>query len=121
MRPATGVNAWVAALDDARPTLDLTWNENRSIREIVLAFDSDYDHAMETTLFGHPENVVPFTIKHYRVTDGNGRIVAECGDNHQTINRIVLDEPLVTDRLSIELLESYGGTPSALFEVRCYE
>jgi hypothetical protein len=121
MRPTMTVNVWVAALDDARPTLDLIWDEARSIRKIVLAFDSDYDHAMETTLMGHPENVTPFTVKHYRITDSEGQVVFECADNHQTINQIALDEPLVTDRLSIELLSSHDGTPLALYAVHCYE
>jgi hypothetical protein len=120
-RPTTGVNAWVADPDDPRPTLRLRWDAPRSIREIVLVFDSDADHPMETTLMGHPESVVPFTVRHWRILDGNGALVAECDDNHQTINRVRLDEPLVTDRLQVELLETEGEVPAALFELRCYE
>ncbi len=120
-RPTTGVNAWVADPDDPRPTLRLRWDAPRSIREIVLVFDSDADHPMETTLMGHPESVVPFTVRRWRILDGNGALVAECDDNHQTINRVRLDEPLVTDRLQVELLETEGEVPAALFELRCYE
>ena len=120
-RPTTGVNAWVADPDDPRPTLRLRWDAPRSIREIVLVFDSDADHPMETTLMGHPESVVPFTVRHWRILDGNGALVAECDDNHQTINRVRLDEPLVTDRLQVELLGTEGEVPAALFELRCYE
>ena len=53
-RPTTGVNAWVADPEDPRPTLRLHWDAPRAIREIVLGFDSDADHAMETTLMGPP-------------------------------------------------------------------
>ena len=120
-RPTTGVNAWVADPDDPRPTLNLHWDAPRSIREIVLTFDSDSDHAMETTLMGHPESVVPFMVTHWRILDGEGRCVAECGDNHQTINRVRLDDPLVTDRLQVELLATAGDAPATLFGVRCYE
>ncbi len=120
-RPTTGVNAWVADPDDPCPTLRLRWDAPRSIREIVLVFDSDADHPMETTLMGHPESVVPFTVRRWRILDGNGVLVVECNDNHQTINRVRLDEPLVTDRLQVELLETEGEVPAALFELRCYE
>ena len=46
------------------------------------------NHAMETTQRGHPEDVMPFVIKHYRLTNGNGKTLAEIRDNHQTINVI---------------------------------
>ena len=120
-RPTTGVNAWVTDPEDPRPTLSLHRDAPRAIREIVLTFDSDSDHAMETTLMGHPENVVPFMVTHWRILDGEGQCVAECEDNHQTINRVRLDEPLVTDRLQVELLATEGDVPATLFGVRCYE
>ncbi len=119
-RPDTAPNAWVAALDDERPQVQLRWNERQSIREIVLMFDTDYDHALETVLLGHPENTIPFCVRHYRILDADGAVLAERADNHQTMNRIVLDAPVITDALTIELLANNGDTPAALFAVRCY-
>lgn len=119
-RPTTGTNAWAAAFDDERPQVQLRWNEPKSIREIALAFDTDFDHAMETVLMGHPENVIPFCVRHYRVLDAEGNLLEECTDNHQTLNRIVLESPVTTDALTIELLASNGDVPAALFAVRCY-
>ncbi|MBZ0299949.1 MAG: FAD-dependent oxidoreductase [Anaerolineae bacterium] len=119
-RPTTGTNAWVAAFDDAAPTLTIQWAEPKSIRKVVLAFDTDADHAMETVLLGHPENTMPFCVQHYRLLDGSGRVLAECADNHQSLNRICLDAPVQTDRLVVELLASHGNVPGSLFAVRCY-
>ncbi len=119
-RPTTGVNAWVPALTDTRPQVKLRWEEPKSIREITLAFDTDFDHAMETVLLGHPESTIPFCVQHYRVLDGQGNLISECADNHQTLNRIMLDAPVVTDALTVELLGSNGDAPAALFAVRCY-
>jgi hypothetical protein len=85
-----------------------------------LAFDVDFDHAMESVLLGQPERVMPFCVKHYRVLDGAGRVLAEVTDNHQARNTVRLDSPTTTDRLRIELLATHGCVPAGLFEVRCY-
>ncbi|MCY4146237.1 MAG: FAD-dependent oxidoreductase, partial [Chloroflexi bacterium] len=119
-RPTSAVNAWVADPDDPAPKLDIHWTYPQSISQVTLMFDSDFDHAMETSLRGHPESVMPFTVKRYRLGDGNGKVFAEITDNHQTINQIRLDEPVETDQLRIEALETQGGAPPAIFAVHCY-
>ncbi|MCY3574118.1 MAG: FAD-dependent oxidoreductase [Chloroflexi bacterium] len=119
-RPTSAVNAWVAEVDDPAPKLDIHWTYPQSISQITLMFDSDFDHAMETSLRGHPESVMPFTVKRYRLGDGNGRVFAEVADNHQTINQIRFDEPIETDRLRVEVLEMQGDAPAAIFALHCY-
>ena len=120
-RPTAGANAWVADPNDPAPALDIDWQVPQSVSEIVLMFDTDWDHPMETSLWGHPEDVAPFAVKNYRLTDGNGRVFAEVADNHQTINKICFDEPVETDRLRLEVLASHGDVPAAVFSVLCYE
>ena len=66
-RPTSAVNAWVADPEDAAPALDIKWALPQSIRRVTLMFDTDFDHAMETTLRGHPEAVMPFAVEHYRL------------------------------------------------------
>ena len=119
-RPTVRPNAWVAALDDPKPTLSLVWNSAPTISRIELAFDTDLDHPLESVLMGHPERVVPFCVKHYRLLDGRGRVLHEARENHQTRNVIRPPQPLRTDRLQLEVLETWGA-PAAVFSVRCYE
>ncbi len=119
-RPTTLTNAWVPALSDTHPQIELKWDQIQAIREIVLLFDTDYDHAMETVLLGHPENVMPFCVRKYRISDAAGTILAECDENHQTVNRIVLDQSIETNQIRVELLENNGDAPPALFAIRCY-
>jgi len=119
-RPTTGANAWIAAFDDAAPRLTIEWETPQSIREIVLMFDTDYDHSMESTLLGHPENVMPFCVKRYRLLTCDDTVLADVSDNHQTRNRIVLAEPVETRGLKLELLATHGNPPPALFAIRCY-
>jgi len=118
-RPTVQPNAWVAHPNDAVPCLTLRWEEAQAIGRIELAFDTDFDHPMESVLMGHPERDMPFCVKHYRIRDAAGVLLFECQDNHQTRNTVVLPSQVRTAELHIEVAATHG-TPSALFAVRCY-
>jgi len=117
-RPITASNAWVASLEDQNPRVELGWESPQTLNEIVLHFDSDFDHAMESAQWGHPENVMPFCIHDYVIRDAEGNELYRCTGNHQTINRIRFDEPICTNALSIELAHPSANVPAALFAVR---
>ncbi len=119
-RPTTAPNAWLADVSGRPSDLVLRWDSPQSIQRIVLNFDSDFEHALESVQWNHPENVVPFCVKHYRVLDGDGRLLAECTDNYETVNEISLDEAVSTRSLRVQLVASHGAVPAALFGVRCY-
>jgi hypothetical protein len=119
-RPTVSPNAWVAALDDQNPRLWLEWDQPQTIREVVLAFDTDYDHPMESSLMGHPESTMPFCVQHYQLCNDRGEKVFEKQDNHQTINKIVFDPPLLTSKLVVEPRQPSPHVPAAIFEVQVY-
>ena len=119
-RPTTGSNAWVAAFNDESPTLQLSWNSPQSIRQIELSFDPDFDHALEQVLMPQPETVMPYTVQSFRIKDANGHLIHSVSDNHQARLVIQLEEPIETDKLSVELDAPSANVPAALFEVRCY-
>ncbi len=64
-RPTNQPNAWVADSRDPRPTLSLSWDQPQQIARLVLSFDTDFDHPMESVLMGHPEGPMPFCVKHF--------------------------------------------------------
>lgn len=119
-RPVTGPNAWVADPNDADPNVSLQWDTPQTIRRIVLVFDTDADHAMESVLMTHPERVMPFCVRNYRIEDATGNVIYRKTDNYQTRNTIVLDEPVTTDTLTIHVGHPSAGIPAAVFAVRCY-
>jgi len=119
-RPTFSPNAWIADLADSMPTLTLIWDAPQTIAQICLTFDADFDHPMESVQWGHPEAAMPFCVKQYRIRDAAGEVVATREENHQSQNWITFDAPIVTDRLSIEILASHGATPAAIFEAACY-
>ncbi len=88
-RPVNAPNAWVADWNDVAPELSISWQQPQSIGSIDLFFDADYDHPMESVLMQHPETVMPFCVRNYRVKDDAGNIVAERTGNYQTRNKMV--------------------------------
>lgn len=116
-RPTRSTNAWAAAPEDRHPTLELTWPEPQRIKTIRLYLDTDYDHPMETSQYGHPESVMPFCLRNLLVSDSNGRTIAEIRDNHQTIVTIRPEKELVTDRLLIETEKPLDNVPAAIFQI----
>jgi hypothetical protein len=95
------------------------WREAREIRRVEIAFDTDFDHPLESVLMGHPEREIPFCIKRFRVSACD-RPLFEVENNHSTRVVLTLDKTLKTDSVEIEILET-RGMPAAIFEVRCYE
>lgn len=117
-RPWGGANAWLPAKDDTHPTLKLMWDEPQTIREIVLGFDTDFDHPMESVLMGHPERVMPACVTAFELRAGD-KVLAHIEENHQTRYTLNLAEPVTTSELSVSIL-GHGDAIPAIFEVRCY-
>ncbi|MGD1892500.1 MAG: FAD-dependent oxidoreductase [Cyclobacteriaceae bacterium] len=119
-RPYQRSNAWVANPLDANPTLEFQWEQPQTINTIQLHFDTDFDHPLESSLLGHPESVMPFCVKEYTLYDGNGKVLYQEQNNHQTINRITLDEVVTTEQITLELNHPSADVPAALFAVYFY-
>ena len=119
-RPYITPNAWVAALEKTDAELIVEWEEAQTIGSIVLSFDTDWDYAMETSLLGHAENVMPFVIRNYSIIDQNGRLIHHQEGNHQTRNVIHFATPVTTDKLVIRLIKPTINVPIAIFSICCY-
>lgn len=120
-RPTHQSNAWVAALDDAAPQLTLRWAGPQTIARLELAFDVDYDHAMESAQWGHPERAMPFCVKAYELRDDEGRVRHATPDNHQARPNLRFDPPLTTSALTLRLTAVHGeNVPPAVFALRAY-
>lgn len=120
-RPTGMPNAWVADLLDHQPTLILKWPRKQAIGRIVLTFDCDYDHPMESSLMGHPENVMPFVVRDYTIFDDNDKVLYEMSGNYQAINSINFSTTVSTAELKFAFKRPSQHIPVALFEIQCYE
>lgn len=119
VRPWGQVNAWVANLNDEKPTLKVTWQAAKEISEIKLFLDPDYDHPLESTLMGHPEEVVPFMLKNYVIKDLEGNTLQTVKGNYQAINTLKFNEPLKLKGFIIEAEHPSKDVPAAIFEIFC--
>ncbi|GGH44398.1 hypothetical protein GCM10007423_42560 [Dyadobacter endophyticus] len=119
-RPIAGPNAWVAAIDDRNPELNLQWNEKQSISKIDFVFDTDFDHPMENVIYVHPETVMPFCTQHIEVLDDADNVIGTINDNHLTKRTLTLTMPVTTHSLKIRLQNSHAHVPVSLMEVRVY-
>ncbi|GHT52624.1 hypothetical protein AGMMS49982_13340 [Bacteroidia bacterium] len=120
-RPANGTaNAWVAPLTAQTAQVKCEWKQAQEIRKIVLWFDSDFDHAMESSLWGHPENVMPFCVQQYKILNDAGQPIYEVSDNHQSRNEIQLEKPVRTSALTVQLTRPGENVPIALFGIQAF-
>ncbi|RED95963.1 FAD-dependent oxidoreductase [Marinoscillum furvescens] len=116
-RPWLQPNAWVADLSDPSPTLTISWDEPKKLELLRLFLDTDYDHAMESTLMGHPENVMPFTLRNYQVFDLDGQLLFEQKGNYQTVNTWKFEEGFTTKGLVIKAEHPSALVPASIFEI----
>ena len=89
LRPFNGTNAWAADIADETPELHISWDGRSTVSKVVLDFDVDYDHAMETVQYGHYDSVMPQCVRDFNVCDCKGRIFAEVRGNH--LGHVVVD------------------------------
>lgn len=119
-RPTTQPNAWAAALYDPIPFLTLFWTKPQKIKSVRLYFDTDFDHPMESSLMGHPESEIPFCVKAFRILDESGRVIFEKTSTHQTIQTVVFETPLTTNRLTFEFDKRVESVPVSVFGLSCF-
>lgn len=127
-RPTKRTNCWIPVKDDAgRKMVKMGWENSVRIRRLVVHFDTDYDHALESVLRGHPEQNIPFCVKKWRVLDLSNEgheveLYAE-DDNHHSRREIQIEPTALVRKIGVEILELNGdeNVLGGIFEIRAYE
>ena len=118
-RPTHLPNAWIAATEDPQPELKLEWDEPQNISKVIVEFDPDWDHPMESVLMTHPEAVVPFMVRNFDLIDASGTVLQEVRGHHSARFEWHAASPLSTRGLTLRVLAT-AGAPASVFRVRCY-
>jgi hypothetical protein len=119
VRPWLRTNAWAASLDDSAPELILHWEKPQKINKISLYFDTDYDHPLESVLMVHPEEVIPFCVRNYRILDRENKLLFEKSGNYQTINHIEFEQEIECSELKFQFEHPSSQVPATVFEIVC--
>ena len=117
VRPWGTANSWTADLKDKNPSLTIEWNKEQTLSEIILFFDGDYDHAMESVQFGHHDSVVPQCVRNYKVKTSSGDLLFDIKNNYQTINTLKLDKSIQVKGLVVEVEHPSEHVPATIFEI----
>lgn len=118
-RPTVLPNAWVADPADTAPELWLDWEAPVEIGRVVIEFDPDWDHPMESVLMTHPEEVVPFMVRAFELVDGDGNVLHTCAGHHSARFEWNPAASVKTARLGLRIKET-AGAPAAVFRFRCF-
>jgi len=116
-RPFLQPNAWAADWHELISTVSLKWEKTQKINSVTLHFDTDFDHPMESSQMGHPEDVIPFCIRNFRIKDENGNLLFEKTGNYQTICKWKPEKVIESSLLRFEFLQPVAHVPTSLFEI----
>jgi len=116
-RPYLQTNAWAADWHELISTISLKWDKVQTINSITLHFDTDFDHPMESSQMGHPEDVIPYCVRNYRIKDENGELLFEQNGNYQTIGSWKPESAIRTNGLRFEFQQPVAQVPTSLFEI----
>ncbi len=119
-RPVKSTNAWVADYDTDTAKLKIVWSEIQTINKVVLYFDADDDHPLESVLLFNPEEKMPFCADEISVFNCNDELIGQISGNYLAQRTIHFDKPATVTELKIKISNSDKTAPVSLFEVRCY-
>jgi hypothetical protein len=117
-RPYIQPNAWVANPDDANPTLILNWAAEKTIKSVTLFFDTDFDHPMESSQMGHPEDVMPFVVRDFTVFNEKNELLFDVKNNHQTIITLNGGVEKSCNSLIFKFKKSEKHVPVSIFQIQ---
>jgi FAD dependent oxidoreductase len=119
-RPVKSTNAWVSDFENRNPKIKIVWQDVQTINNVVLFFDADDDHPLESVLLLNPEAKMPFCADGVKVYNCNDELIGEISGNYLGQRTIHFDKPATVTELKIIISNSDSTAPVSLFEVRCY-
>jgi hypothetical protein len=114
---------WAAPLSGEGAWLELSWEQPKTLREVVLKFDSGFPRELTLSASDSISRRIvrepqPETVRDYKILL-DGREVAAVKENHQRLNRIVFS-PAEARTVRVHVTASNGVPEARILEVRCY-
>jgi hypothetical protein len=87
---------------------------------VIIEFDPDWDHPLESVLMTHPEEVVPFMVKDFDLLGDAGSSIIEVRNHHGARFEHVLADAVTTKQLVLQISATHGASAAA-FRIRVFE
>jgi hypothetical protein len=117
-RPYIQPNAWVAGVDEVEPVITLSWDKMQTVKSLRLFLDSDFDHPMESSQYGHPEDIIPFVVRDFSVYNEKEELLYEVKNNHQTMVNLFNEAEKHCQKLIIRLKRNHEHVPVSIFQIQ---
>lgn len=108
---------------DKQPTVKITFEQPKLLRELVLTFDSNLNLFYDNLEVYYDTNVIPTLVKDYDVytmNEGVVTLVASVEDNHMRVNRLKLDKA-PAEGVIVIVKATNGATKAGIYDIRVYE
>ncbi|MET2985600.1 FAD-dependent oxidoreductase [Aureibaculum conchae] len=115
------VNAWVSNLNDKSPNVVCRWKKTQKIKQVKLFFDANFDDSLESILLTHKNSEIDTVVKSYKIFDDKNKLVYQCEDNYQTINKIDFEEELETTSLKFLFDKPNINIPVSVFKIAVFD
>ncbi|KAF7543633.1 hypothetical protein G7Z17_g10587 [Cylindrodendrum hubeiense] len=126
-RPTKRTNCWVPAFSrNDRKMLIISWGSPVQLSKVVVHFDTDYDHALESVQRGHPERDIPFCVNKWRLVDlsqeGAEKELFMEDKNYLSRREAHMEPGASVSKIGVEILElnAAENVLGGIFEVRAY-
>lgn len=124
VRPYGGSNMWVTNFNGQPEAIELSWKGLQNIKQINLTFNDDVNediinlHHHRTYFDEVPELVKAFNLYYWEA--GSWKRWWSVDQNRQRHLVKEFEQPIQTNKLKLELLQTNGSQQFSLFEVRVY-
>ncbi|GAC45976.1 pyridine nucleotide-disulfide oxidoreductase [Pediococcus acidilactici NGRI 0510Q] len=124
VRPYSGPNMWVTNFNGQPEAIELSWKGLQNIKQINLTFNDDVNediinlHHHRTYFDEVPELVKAFNLYYWEA--GSWKRWWSVDQNRQRHLVKEFEQPIQTNKLKLELLQTNGSQQFSLFEVRVY-
>jgi hypothetical protein len=106
--PVNSVTQWI----------ELRLPRPKRFNQVHITFDTDCNRHVDLPLYRSPECVKQYDIEAW--VEGQWKVVAAEGDNYHR-KRVHSFDPVVSDRVRINIYETNGAKAARLYEVRIYD
>ncbi len=124
VRPYGGPNMWVTNFNGQPEAIELSWKGLQNMKQINLTFNDDVNediinlHHHRTYFDEVPELVKAFNLYYWK--NGSWKRWWSVDQNRQRHLVKEFEQPIQTNKLKLELLQTNGSQQFSLFEVRVY-